>query len=136
MTRTKRDPLFRKRVLAIYDNRCAFCHLKIKLNHNDLSMEAAHIMWKARGGPCTEQNGLSLCPTHHYTFDKGVWSLDPNYKIILSSSLLLDKRSDLFFEPFKGQAITDSILDDNFLPHQKFLKWHGENIFKKKAMNN
>lgn len=44
-------------------------------------MEAAHIRWKPRGGDCCETNGLALCPTHHYTLDRGLWSLDHNDEI-------------------------------------------------------
>lgn len=128
--RPRRDPNFPKRILSIYDNRCCFCGLKLYLNDSPLSMEAAHIKWKAQGGECSEGNGLSLCPTHHYTFDRGLWSLDDEYKIFLSSSAIIDTKSDPFFRPFLGKSIADKVMDHQYLPTEENIIWHRKNILK------
>ena len=130
ITRIKRDPLFPKKVMQAYDFRCCFCHLKLFLNHAPLPLEAAHIKWKARGGECLENNGLSLCPTHHYTFDKGIWSVDQNMNIVLNSKAAFDSKTDRFFTEFKGKSITATIIDKKFLPREENLEWHRKNIFR------
>lgn len=130
ITKVKRDPTFAKRILQLYDYRCAFCGLKIYLNHSPVSLEAAHIKWKARGGDCHETNGLSLCPTHHFTFDRGLWTINPDYTIHLSENALFDKKTDIFFTAFAGRSIVDHILDKEELPMQNNILWHHRNILK------
>lgn len=129
VTRIKRDPNFPKLVMQAYDNRCAVCGLKIYKNTHPLPMEAAHIKWKARGGECSVENGLSLCPTHHYTFDKGIWSIDLNYSILLSESVLFDTKTDRYFLPFQGSSITNYLLDKRSSPLKEHLEWHNKEIF-------
>ena len=126
----KRDPNFPKKVLQLYDYRCCFCGLKIYLNQKSLPMEAAHIRWKARGGECCETNGLALCPTHHYTLDRGLWSLNESYEIEISANAIIDEKSAAFFRPFIGKSIGEEILDKSKLPRVENILWHQTNVFK------
>jgi putative restriction endonuclease len=131
VSRIKRDPKFPPRILALYDNRCAFCGLKISfLNNENLSMEAAHIKWKKYGGECTPHNGLSLCPTHHYTFDRGIWSANKNFEIQLSENVLISRKEDVFFEPFLGESLMRYLRDQDHAPSLENLAWHHNNILK------
>ena len=126
---TSRDPAFPRQVLAAYDYRCCVCGLKIYLNEKPFPMEAAHIRWKARGGECVIENGLSLCPTHHYSFDKGLWTLSEKARVVLSGNLRVDAKRDQFFKPFAGHDITESLLDPKLAPAEKNLHWHRRTIF-------
>ena len=128
--RPHKDPNFPKKVMQAYDYRCSFCELKIYHNHRPFPMEAAHIKWKARGGECIESNGLSLCPTHHYTFDKGIWSLNSNLEIILNPNVMIDKETDRFFLGFEGKSIIKRLMDPKFSPSEEFVDWHRRNIFE------
>lgn len=128
ITRSKRDPNFRKVVMQAYDYRCAFCGLKIYSNKIPLALEAAHIKWKARGGECSIHNGLSLCPTHHYTFDKGIWSIDTEFRIKLSPNALFDTNKDRFFLPFVGNSVVEYLLDEKLKPHAGNIEWHQNSI--------
>lgn len=131
ITKAKRDPKFPKLILSLYGNQCACCGLKINFKNNTpLSMEAAHIKWKARGGECNEHNGLALCPTHHYTFDRGIWTLNSDYRIELSDSILIDRKNDTFFTPYIGESIGRFILNDELLPSAGNIEWHRKNILK------
>lgn len=124
----KRDPEFRQKIMALYDNKCAFCDLKIYLNNSVLPLEAAHIKWKAYNGPCTPENGICLCPTHHYAFDKGLWSLTEDLNIVLSEGLLQNESTKKTLLDFSGKSIRPNILDRRFEPHRDFLLWHKQNI--------
>lgn len=125
----KRDPNFPKSILPLYDYRCCFCQLKIYCNQNVLPLDAAHIHWVANGGDHTIYNGLSLCPTHHRTFDRGIWTLDEKKKIVISTKVLIDVKTDIFFRPFEGKSILESILDKKNLPKIENILWHQENVF-------
>lgn len=130
-TKAKRDPHFPKYILSLYGNQCACCGLRVNFRNNTaLSMEAAHIKWKARGGECSLDNGIALCPTHHYTFDRGIWTINPDLRIELSENVLVDKKNDTFFTPYLGESIARFILDENKLPALSNIEWHRKNIFK------
>ncbi len=131
VSQIKRDPKFPPKVLALYDNKCAFCGLKISfINNEHLSMEAAHIKWKKYGGECSPENGMALCPTHHYTFDRGIWTIKDDYQIKLSENIILDKSNDVFFEPYINKDITRHLLDSSFAPALENLTWHNSYILK------
>lgn len=66
---TKRERRFRKRVIALYRNSCAFCGMQCGL------VEAAHILGVADNGKEDVRNGIALCPTHHTALDMGLLHL-------------------------------------------------------------
>lgn len=71
---------FRKKVLLNYGNKCAVCDV----NNADL-LEASHIIPvedRKIAGSIT--NGICLCVIHHTMFDKGYFSLDNKFQIIVS----------------------------------------------------
>jgi putative restriction endonuclease len=70
--RRGRDPQFRARVLVAYEYRCAFCGYDGWLGGTMVGLDAAHVRWRALGGPDEVANGLCLCALHHKLFDKGV----------------------------------------------------------------
>ena len=85
-----RDAAFRRIILEIYDYTCAACGLRLKLT-SDLSLvEAAHIIPFSVGFNDKPNNGLALCPNHHWAMDRyliapcpdskrpeGVWKVSP-----------------------------------------------------------
>ena len=75
VTRQKRDPAFRQRVLEAYEYRCAVCGFDVRLGSVSIALDAAHIRWHQAGGPETEDNGLALCVIHHKTFDLGAFTV-------------------------------------------------------------
>lgn len=124
-----RDPKFPQKILALYDNRCAFCQLKIFYRSKPISIEAAHIKWNAYGGECHETNGIALCPTHHFTLDKGVWTINHNFEIQLSPNALVDEKTDVQFKQFKGKSVLSNIINKRLKPDEKNIEWHLKNIF-------
>lgn len=126
-----RDPDFPKKILALYDHRCAFCQLKIFYKSKPTSIEAAHIKWNAYGGECSEDNGIALCPTHHLTLDKGIWTLNNNFEIVLSPFALVDENIDFHFKPFIGKSILNNIMNKALKPKEENVHWHRQNIFDK-----
>nr|WP_083670156.1 hypothetical protein [Singulisphaera sp. GP187] len=59
VSRRKRDPAFRQRVLKAYEYRCAVCGLDLRLGSVSIALDAAHIRWHQAGGPETEDNGFA-----------------------------------------------------------------------------
>lgn len=128
-TRVLRDPAFRDKVLRAYEYRCGVCGAAVLLDGQTLGLEAAHVHWQARGGPCAVDNGIALCPTHHVFLDLGIWGLSPNREILVSSrasggavdaDFLRFHRRPLR-EPQSGQP--------RVAPSH--IAWHQEYVFKK-----
>ena len=65
-----RNAAFRHTILEIYDYRCAACGIRVKLT-DDLSLvEAAHIVPFGVSRNDKPDNGLALCPNHHWAMNR------------------------------------------------------------------
>lgn len=78
------QPLFRARVLAAYESRCALCRLK----HSEL-LDAAHIIPDGRphGDPVVP-NGLAMCKIHHAAYDRNILGVRPDLVVEIRRDIL------------------------------------------------
>jgi putative restriction endonuclease len=128
VTRRKRDPAFRQRVLKAYEYRCAVCGFNVRLGLVPIALDAAHIRWHQAGGPETESNGLALCVLHHKTFDLGAFTVREGVVLVsdqangttgFQESLLV----------YHGKPVRDPQHPD-WRPEPEHLDWHGREVFK------
>lgn len=126
-SRPKRDRIFRKLVLDAYDSRCALTGFKFINGGGRAEVEAAHIKPVEHQGPDSIHNGLPLCGTVHWMFDRGLISLSDDLDILVSRhvndadsvwSLVNKTRKAILPNPASSR------------PHPRFLTWHRENCFK------
>ena len=87
---TKRDPAFRRLVLSAYDETCSVCGLRLVTTSGISVIDAAHILPHARFKNDDVRNGLALCKTHHWLFDKGLMAIDGHYRVEVSKSIELE----------------------------------------------
>ncbi|HEY9878898.1 MAG TPA: HNH endonuclease, partial [Leptolyngbyaceae cyanobacterium] len=66
-----RNGAFRKIVVSLYEQRCAFCKLRIISSDGQNIVDAAHIKPFSEFRDDRFVNGLSLCKNHHWAFDHG-----------------------------------------------------------------
>lgn len=121
---------FRKAVLTSYNNRCCVTGLSV----SEL-LVASHIKpWKdsdektERTNPC---NGLCFNTLHDKAFDRGLITLDKDYRIIISSKLNkaeMDNNTKDWLLDYKERQI---ILPDRFLPDKDFIRYHNDFVFQK-----
>ena len=75
------------------------------------------------------RNGLCLNAIHDRAFDRGILTITPDYKVILSSRLTVftkeDSIKDLLLR-YDGVKIS---LPQRFVPEQSFLEYHNKVIF-------
>ena len=130
LTRTKRDPKFRKKVLYAYKYSCAVCGFDLHLGDIPVGLEAAHIKWHQNGGPDTEDNGLALCATHHVLLDSGALGLSDDYQIVLSKSAHSpsNRKSFITERKFRKRKITLPVDKRNY-PNVKYIRWHRKEVF-------
>lgn len=119
---------FREAVLASYESKCALCGLNLP----ELLIASHIIPWsksiKRRADPT---NGIAFCSIHDSAFDRGLFSLDKSFRVILSLRSKQDSDSRLQVIAFKdaeGQLLG---LPRRFPPDQSALKFHREQILQK-----
>lgn len=122
--------LFRKIVLATYNNQCCITGLQ----QPDLLIASHIVPWsKNESIRLSPMNGLCLNALHDKAFDTGLIAIRPeDYTIILSDRLkqkkAIGRALETNFIAYEKQPI---ILPDKFLPKPEFLDYHLKNIFRK-----
>ena len=117
---------FRETVLSSYSFSCTVCKLNLPTMLN-----ASHIVpWsvdKIRRADPT--NGLAFCVFHDRAFDRGLMTIDKNFRVVLSKEVkVLDapRLHRVGFLEIEGKSI---ILPDKFRPDQIALAYHREKVF-------
>lgn len=124
-----KQQFFRRSVLSSYKSKCCISGLS-----DARLLVASHIVpWgkdkQNRLNPC---NGLCLSAIHDRAFDRGLFTIDANYRVLLSSQILSSEEDFLkvVFHEINGRSIK---LPDKFLPDARFLTFHRQNIFLNRA---
>ena len=113
--------VFRKQVLKIYENQCCITGLNIpQINR------ASHIIpWREREDIRLDpSNGLCLSATYDAAFDQHLFSLDEDYRIILSKDIKEHYTKEVvkeYFHKIEGQRISMPIA---YEPKQEYLSKH------------
>ena len=111
--------LFRKIILSSYDGKCCITGIE-----NPELLIASHIIpWsrdtKNRLNP---MNGLCLNALHDRAFDKGLVTINKDYRVMISKRVKHE-----FFLKYDNVALA---LPRRFLPDQNFLEFHRTEVFK------
>ncbi|MDR3518476.1 MAG: HNH endonuclease [Azospirillaceae bacterium] len=126
IARPFRDDAFSGMIKAAYGDTCAMTGLKIINGGGRSEVQAAHIRPVAESGPDSVRNGIALCGTLHWMFDRGLVSLDDEYRLLLAPGKVPD--------PVQRMITPDRLLlrpeRADQLPHPQFLRWHREFRFK------
>ena len=119
---------FRESVLSSYNETCCIS----KINEPKL-LNASHIKPWAECNPqekVSPHNGLCLNALHDRAFDRGLIAVDEKYRIRVSKALKDNPNSKVkaWIADFSGKKI---IMPEKFLPSEKFLNWHMDNVFRR-----
>lgn len=123
-----REAAFASRVKRAYDTTCAFTGLKMRNGGGRSEVEAAHIrpVGDGHSGPDSVRNGLALSRTVHWMFDRGILSIDSNNRILKAKGLVPEPVLRLL-NPSGEILVPES---ERERPHQAFLEYHRNRIFK------
>ena len=125
LTRPFRDEAFRRQVRLAYDNRCAISGLKLINGGGRPEVQAAHIRPVASEGPDSVRNGIALSGTLHWLFDRGLISIDDDFRILRAGGV-----PDDVARLIRPEARLLLPGDDTLRPHPSFLRFHRERVFK------
>jgi putative restriction endonuclease len=124
-----RDAVFRKSVVHLYDYQCSFCGLEVIHSLTQSIVDGAHIKPFARFYNNQINNGLSLCKNHHWAFDQGLFTIDDNYKIMISKEFQEISPNAKAIKDFHGISILLPNLEKHY-PKLESIQWHRQNIFR------
>ncbi len=123
-----RGSLFKREIPKIYDNTCCISGLKINALINVSMVDACHIVPFSESYNDTITNGIALCPNLHRAFDRGLITIDNDYKVKLST-VFQEVDSDYGFKKFEGKIIRLPKHKEHY-PLMENLNWHREKVFK------
>jgi putative restriction endonuclease len=126
IARPFRDQAFARQVRLAYDNRCAVTGLRLINGGGRAEVQAAHIRPVASHGPDSLRNGLALCGTAHWMFDRGLIAVDDDFHILTVRDRLPEDFERLLLPDRTLRAPNDAATQ----PHRQFLRWHRDNVFK------
>ncbi|MBW4460341.1 MAG: HNH endonuclease [Nodosilinea sp. WJT8-NPBG4] len=120
-----RNGAFRKIVVSLYDQRCAFCGLRIISADGQDIVDGAHIKPFAEFRDDRFVNGLALCKNHHWAFDHGWFGVDDDYRILIPPERFTEEPAVESREmvAFGGEAI-GLPKKREFRPSLEGLRWH------------
>lgn len=85
--RAERDRDLRPRVLALWGNACAACGVKLSTHEGGVwECEVAHVREVNAKGMDDIDNAFPVCRTHHWAFDRRLWTIHPkNMSVVVSA---------------------------------------------------
>jgi putative restriction endonuclease len=105
---------------------CAFTGLKIVNGGGRSEVQAAHIRPVAASGPDSLRNGLALCGTVHWMFDRGLISIADDHKLLFANGQVPERVINMLN---RDRRLLPPSRPDQ-APHPMFLRWHRENVFR------
>ena len=123
-----RGSVFKREVPKIYNNSCCISGMKVDSILSVSMIDACHIVPFSATHDDTITNGIALCPNLHRAFDRGLISIDNDYKVVVSNSFI-ESPSDYGILKYKGQKIR---LPDTpkYYPSLDNFEWHRNKTFK------
>lgn len=121
-----RDRAFSAAIKTAYRDTCAVTGLKLINGGGRSEVQAAHIRPVADRGPDSVRNGIALSGTMHWMFDRGLISVDDDHTLLLAGSAVPDTVRRLVNSDMR--LIVPDRIEDR--PHQQFLRYHRETVFK------
>jgi putative restriction endonuclease len=121
LNRKIRDASFRQQVCSAYGDRCAVTGLRIVNGGGKAEVQAAHIWPVADGGPDVVPNGLALCGTAHWLFDRHLIAITDDYRLLIAHNKVPTEARILFEKQLQRIHLPS---DQRLWPHPAYLARH------------
>jgi putative restriction endonuclease len=125
-----RNGTFKKWIPKIYQNTCCISGMKLVSAYGYSLLDACHIIPFSKNQDDRVTNGLALCPNLHRAFDRGLISIDADYKVIVSDQIMEDQSHPYGLTHFIGRRILLPS-ERHHQPAQENLEWHRLSTFSK-----
>ena len=120
-----RNAAFRRNVVKLYDQRCAFCKIRVVSWDGLNIVDGAHIQPFSEFRDDRFVNGLALCKNHHWAFDHGWFGVDDDYRILIPWDRFTEEPAVKCrgMKNFIGEKI-ELPKDMKYFPSLERLIWH------------
>lgn len=120
-----RNAAFRRTVVRLYDQRCAFCKMRVVSWDGQNIVDGAHIMPFSEFHNDLFVNGIALCKNHHWAFDHGWFGIDDDYRILIPSDRFTEEPAIDSREMLKFQGEEIKLPNDSkHQPSLQSINWH------------
>jgi len=126
VARPFREVAFARKVKAAYHDTCAFTGLQIINGGGRSEVQAAHIRPVAADGPDSVRNGVALCATFHWMFDRGLLSVSDDHRVLMAKGRVPETVARLILPDGRLKPPEPA----HAMPHPRFLAWHRKEVFK------
>lgn len=116
----------RDKAFKVYGHRCAISGYSGPMGLGNAGLESAEILWLNHGGAVQTPNIIVMTTFHRKLFHLGAFSLDEEYRILLSE-YLQDQPSNLGLESGRKVYLPK---DRSDYPSLACLNWHRSKVFK------
>jgi putative restriction endonuclease len=123
-----RGGLFKRVIPKVYNFTCAVTGMRLITNREVQMIDACHIIPFSHSHDDTVSNGISLCPNLHRAFDRGLITIDDDYRLVVSNSFS-ELATDYSIKAFHGKEILLP-QERHYCPSLSNLNWHRNNIYK------
>lgn len=123
-----RSGLFKRMVPHIYHQACCISGMRLNSSFGHNYVDACHIVPFSVSHDDRVTNGLALCPNLHRAFDRGLISIDENYRVMISNHVREDREHHYSLARLGGREM-QLPNSRNTWPGQEMLEWHRENRF-------
>lgn len=124
-----RGSQFKKAIPKIYTYACCISGMRIDATVSVSMIDACHIVPFSESYNDTISNGIALCPNLHRAFDRGLITVDQDYRVVVSDAFQEDN-TPYSIAPFHRKQIALPQNKNHYPAHENF-QWHFENVFKK-----
>lgn len=123
-----RGGVFKKVVPRVYNFSCSISGMRLIANREIQMIDACHIIPFSQSHDDTISNGISLCPNLHRAFDRGLITIDEDYRVVTSNDFS-ESDTDYSIRAYHGKKILLPN-EPHYYPSLNNLEWHRNNIFK------
>lgn len=120
-----RGSVFKQYIPKIYDHTCCIIGYKISSFFNISMIDACHIKPFGESYDDNIGNGLSLCPNIHRAFDRGLITIDEDYKIVISTNFEENSNNPFSIKKFENKKILLPF-KELYAPKKENLLWHNQ----------
>jgi putative restriction endonuclease len=125
-----RGGVFKKMVPKVYKYACCISGMQVTSIYDVSLVDACHIVPFSVSHNDTIGNGISLCPNLHRAFDRGLISIDAEYRVLISDSFSETEESPYSFRQWQGKPIALPA-NPQYYPSPENLATHREKRFER-----
>jgi len=127
-----RDAAFRHTILEIYDHRCAACGIRVRVDDHLSLVVAAHLTPYKVSRSDRPDNGLALCPNHHWAMESFLIAPCPDeghkagiWRVRAGLDVQAEGQRDLAALEKRPVILPN---EEKFLPAIEGLKWREDHL--------